>query len=179
MSHSWIWIPRAVGVAVIIAVAVIVMLHSEKAVVPAAHAALADQGAMPELSGAVGWLNSAPLTRDSLRGKVVLVNFWTYSCINSLRELPYIKAWAAKYKDAGLVVIGIHAPEFGFEKERANVENAVRELNITFPVPIDSNHAIWRAFSNQYWPADYLIDAKGRIRYHHFGEGEYDRSEHV
>ncbi|HKA31803.1 MAG TPA: redoxin domain-containing protein [Candidatus Binatia bacterium] len=155
------------------------MLHSEKAVVPAAHAALADQGAMPELSGAVGWLNSAPLTRDSLRGKVVLVNFWTYSCINSLRELPYIKAWAAKYKDAGLVVIGIHAPEFGFEKERANVENAVRELKITFPVPIDSEHRIWQAFRNAYWPADYFIDGKGRIRYHHYGEGEYDKSERV
>jgi len=179
MNHSWIWIPRAVGVAVIIGIAAIVILHSEKPVVPAAHAAVGDQGAMPELTGAVAWLNSAPLTRDSLRGKVVLVNFWTYSCINSLRELPYIKAWAAKYKDAGLVVVAVHAPEFGFEKERANVENAVRELKVTFPVPIDSDHRIWQAFRNGYWPADYFIDGKGRIRYHHYGEGEYDKSERV
>src|ERR1051325_6579092 len=179
MSHSWIWIPRAVGVAVIVAVAAIVVLHSEKPGVPMAHAALGDQGAMPELSGAVAWLNSAPLRREALRGKVVLVNFWTYSCINSLRELPYIKSWAAKYKDAGLVVVGAHAPEFGFEKERANVENAVRELKITFPVPIDSDHRIWNAFRNAYWPGDYFIDAKGRIRYHHYGEGEYDKSERV
>ncbi|HEY1266754.1 MAG TPA: redoxin domain-containing protein [Candidatus Binatia bacterium] len=179
MNHSWIWIPRAVGVGVIVAVTTIVMLHSEKPGVPMAHAALGDQGSMPELSGAVGWLNSAPLTRESLRGKVVLVNFWTYSCINSLRELPYIKAWAAKYKDAGLVVIGAHAPEFGFEKERANVENAVRDLKITFPVPIDSEHRIWQAFRNAYWPADYFIGGKGRIRYHHYGEGEYDKSERV
>jgi len=179
MNHSWIWIPRAVGVAVIIAVAAILILHSEKPAVLTAHAAVGDQGAMPELTGAVAWLNSAPLTRDSLRGKVVLVNFWTYSCINSLRELPYIKAWAAKYKDAGLVVVAVHAPEFGFEKERANVENAVRELKVTFPVPIDSDHRIWQAFRNGYWPADYFIDGKGRIRYHHYGEGEYDKSERV
>ncbi|HEY1374613.1 MAG TPA: redoxin domain-containing protein [Candidatus Binatia bacterium] len=179
MNHSWIWIPRAAGVAVIVAVATILMLHSEKPGVPVAHAALGDQGSMPELSGAVGWLNSAPLTRESLRGKVVMVNFWTYSCINSLRELPYVKAWAAKYKDAGLIVIGAHTPEFGFEKERANVENAVRELKITFSVPIDSEHRIWNAFNNEAWPADYFIDAKGRTRYRHYGEGEYDKSERV
>ena len=179
MKRSLIWIPRAVGVAVIIAVTAIVMWHSARPVIPPAHAALANEGAMPELTGAVGWLNSAPLSRDSLRGKVVLVNFWTYSCINSLRELPYIKSWAAKYKGAGLVVIGAHAPEFGFEKERANVENAVRELKVTFPVSIDSDHRIWQAFRNAYWPADYFIDAKGRIRYHHYGEGEYDKSERV
>lgn len=178
-SRSLGWIGRAVGVTVIIGVAAIVMLHSETPVVPTANAALRDEGPMPELGGAVAWLNSAPLSRESLRGKVVLVNFWTYSCINSLRELPYIKSWATKYKDAGLVVVGVHAPEFGFEKERANVENAVRELNITFAVPIDSNHRIWQAFRNEYWPADYFIDGKGRIRYHHFGEGEYDKSEHV
>jgi thiol-disulfide isomerase/thioredoxin len=110
---------------------------------------------------------------------VVLVNFWTYSCINSLRELPYIRAWAAKYKDAGLVVIGVHSPEFGFEKDPANVKNAVSDLKVTFPVPIDSNQSIWRAFRNEYWPADYFVDAKGRIRYHHFGEGEYAKSERV
>jgi thiol-disulfide isomerase/thioredoxin len=140
---------------------------------------LRDEGPMPDLGGAVAWLNSASLGSKSLRGKIVLVNFWTYSCINSLRELPYMKSWAAKYKNAGLVVIGVHAPEFGFEKERANVENAMRDLKVTYPVAIDSNHAIWQAFNNEYWPGDYFIDGKGRIRYHHFGEGEYGESEHV
>jgi thiol-disulfide isomerase/thioredoxin len=141
--------------------------------------ALADEGPMPELGGAIAWLNSAPLRRESQRGKVVLVDIWTYSCINSLRQLPYIMSWAEKYKDAGLVVIGVHAPEFGFETEPANVERAVRELKISYAVPIDSNHRIWNAFNNEYWPADYFIDAKGRIRYHHFGEGEYEESERV
>src|SRR5580765_4193254 len=138
-----------------------------------------DEGPVPDLNGAVGWLNSAPLSIKSLRGKVVLVNFWTYSCINSLRELPYMKAWAAKYKDAGLVVIGVHAPEFGFEKDLANVKNAVSDLKVAYPIPIDSSHSIWSAFRNEYWPADYFVDAKGRIRYHHFGEGEYEKSERV
>jgi thiol-disulfide isomerase/thioredoxin len=179
MRHSLGGIGRGAGAAMIVGAAAVVMLHSAQPVVPAAHAALADRGAMPELAGAVGWLNSSPLNREGLRGKVVLVNFWTYSCINSLRELPYIKSWAAKYKDAGLVVVGVHAPEFGFEKERANVENAVRELKITFPVPNDGNHSIWQAFRNEAWPADYFIDAKGRIRYRHYGEGEYDKSERV
>jgi thiol-disulfide isomerase/thioredoxin len=138
-----------------------------------------DEGSMPGLDGALSWLNSAPLSSKPLRGKVVLVNFWTYSCINSLRELPYIKAWAAKYKDAGLIVIGVHAPEFDFEKKTENVKSAVSNLKIALPVPIDNNHSIWSAFGNQYWPADYLIDAKGRIRYHHFGEGDYEKSERV
>src|SRR5215468_10779311 len=176
---SLVCIRRALGVIVVIGMAVIMVLHSEKPVALTANTAVTDEGAMPELGGAVAWLNSPPLSRESLRGKVVLVNFWTYSCINSLRELPYVKSWASKYKDAGLVVIGVHAPEFGFEKERVNVEKAVRELDVTFPVPIDSDHAIWRAFSNEYWPADYFIDGKGRIRHHHFGEGEYDKSERV
>src|SRR5262249_31551306 len=110
---------------------------------------------------------------------VVVVNFWTYSCINSLRELPYMKAWAAKYKDAGLVVVGVHAPEFALERDPANVKNAVEDLKIPYPIPIDSNHAIWQAFHNEYWPAAYIIDAKGRIRYRHFGEGEYVKSERV
>jgi thiol-disulfide isomerase/thioredoxin len=109
----------------------------------------------------------------------VVIDFWTYSCINCLRALPYVEGWAAKYKDAGLVVIGVHTPEFAFEKERANVEKAVRDLKITYPVAIDSDYKIWRAFNNEYWPAHYFIDGKGRIRYHHFGEGEYDESEHV
>jgi thiol-disulfide isomerase/thioredoxin len=147
--------------------------------VVAIASAAGDEGPMPDLDGAVAWLNSPNLSSKSLRGKVVLVNFWTYSCINSLRELPYMKAWAAKYKDAGLVVIGVHAPEFDFEKDRANVKNAVFGLKVAYPVPIDSDHSIWRAFRNEYWPADYFVDAKGRIRYHHFGEGEYEKSEHV
>ncbi len=134
---------------------------------------------MPDLDGAVGWLNSAPLSGKALRGKVVLVNFWTYSCINSLRELPYMKAWGVKYKDAGLIVIGVHTPEFGFERDPANVKNAVLDLKVAYPTPIDSNHSIWSAFRNEYWPADYFIDANGRIRYHQFGEGEYEKSERV
>ena len=155
------------------------MSHSNKPAVLAASADLADERPMPDFGAAVEWLNSALLTRESLHGKVVLVNFWTYSCINSLRELPYIRSWAEKYKDAGLIVIGVHAPEFGFEKERANVENAVRELKVTFSVPIDSDHKIWQAFNNEYWPAHYFIDAESRIRAHHFGEGEYDVSERI
>ncbi len=140
---------------------------------------LDDEGPMPDLGGAVAWLNSPPLSRKSLKGKVVLIDFWTYSCINCLRALPYIESWAAKYKDAGLVVIGVHTPEFAFEKERSNVEKAVRDLKITYPVAIDSDYAIWKAFNNEYWPAHYFIDGKGRIRYHHFGEGKYDESERV
>ncbi len=121
-----VWIRRGLVLTLMIGVVITMILHSHNPIVSAANAALADEGPMPELGGAVTWLNSAPLNRQSLRGKVVLVNFWTYSCINSLRELPYIKSWAAKYKDAGLIVIGVHTPEFGFEKERANVEKAVR-----------------------------------------------------
>jgi thiol-disulfide isomerase/thioredoxin len=144
-----------------------------------AHPSLGDKGAMPDLGGAIGWLNSAPLSRKSLRGKVVLVNFWTYTCINSLRPLPYVRNWAAKYKDAGFVVIGVHTPEFSFEHEPMNVENAVRTLNVTFPVAIDSKYGIWQSFNNQAWPAQYLVDAKGRIRHHHFGEGDYGEIESV
>src|SRR5271170_7233519 len=140
---------------------------------------LDDEGPMPDLSGAVAWLNSPPLSAKSLKGKVVLIDFWTYSCINCLRALPYVEGWAEKYKDAGLVVIGVHTPEFAFEKERSNVEKAVRDLKITYPVAIDSDYNIWEAFNNQYWPAHYFIDGKGRIRGHHFGEGDYAESEHV
>ncbi|HEY0702758.1 MAG TPA: cytochrome c biogenesis protein DipZ [Candidatus Acidoferrales bacterium] len=153
-------------------------------VVPASTSAatqvkLDDEGAMPELDGAVGWINSPALTTKSLRGKVVLIDFWTYSCINCLRALPYVEAWSEKYKDAGLVVIGVHTPEFAFEKDRSNIEKAVRDLHLTYPIAIDSNYKIWQAFENEYWPAHYFIDGKGRIRYHHFGEGEYDQSERV
>ena len=145
--------------------------------IPAGGSKLPVEGTLPALSGAVEWLNSPPLTAEGLRGKVVLVDFWTYSCINCLRSLPYIKAWADKYKDQGLVVIGVHAPEFAFERDQANVRRATRDLGITYPVAIDNDYAIWRAFENEYWPAHYLIDAEGRIRYHHFGEGEYAESE--
>jgi cytochrome c biogenesis protein CcdA/thiol-disulfide isomerase/thioredoxin len=134
---------------------------------------------MPPLTGAVAWLNSPPLTDAALKGKVVLVNFWTYSCINCLRAIPYVRAWAEKYKDQGLVVIGVHAPEFAFERNIGNVKQAVSDLGITYPVAIDNDFAIWRAFGNQYWPAHYFIDARGRIRHHHFGEAEYDQSERV
>jgi cytochrome c biogenesis protein CcdA/thiol-disulfide isomerase/thioredoxin len=145
----------------------------------AVTATLPIEGKMPSIAGAVEWLNSKPLTTDALRGKVVLVDFWTYSCINCLRSIPYVRAWAEKYKDKGLVVLGVHAPEFAFEKTIANVKRAVADLKIDYPVPIDNDYAIWRAFNNEAWPAHYFIDAKGNIRYHHFGEGEYDESETV
>ena len=141
--------------------------------------ALDDEGPLPDLSGAVAWLNSPPLSGKALKGKVVLIDFWTYSCINCLRALPYAEDWAAKYKDAGLVLIVVHTPEFAFEKERSNVEKAVHDLKVSYPVAIDSDYKIWKAFNNEYWPAHYFIDGKGRIRYHHFGEGEYDESERV
>jgi cytochrome c biogenesis protein CcdA/thiol-disulfide isomerase/thioredoxin len=140
---------------------------------------LADEGPFPSLAGAGEWINSPPLTPQSLRGKVVLVDFWTYSCINCLRSLPYVRAWAEKYRDQGLVVIGVHTPEFAFEKDPANVRKAVHDLDIAYPVAIDNDHAVWRAFRNRYWPAHYFIDGKGRIRYHHFGEGDYAQSERV
>jgi thiol-disulfide isomerase/thioredoxin len=132
---------------------------------------------LPGLSGATGWINSGPLTAKQLKGKVVLVDFWAYSCINCLRSLPYIEAWAQKYKDSGLVVIGVHTPEFDFEKELPKVQKAVKKFGVTYPIALDSNHAIWDAFHNEYWPAHYFIDAKGKVRYEHFGEGEYDQSE--
>jgi thiol-disulfide isomerase/thioredoxin len=130
------------------------------------------------LSGATGWVNSKPLTAKDLKGKVVLVDFWTYSCINCLRSLPYIEAWSQKYKDDGLVVIGVHTPEFDFEKQLPNVQKAVQKFGITYPIALDSNQAIWNAFHNEFWPAHYFIDAKGKVRFEHFGEGNYDQSEH-
>jgi thiol-disulfide isomerase/thioredoxin len=117
------------------------------------------------------------LNRDELKGKAVLVDFWTYSCINCLRTLPYIRAWAEKYKESGFVVIGVRTPEFAFEKDPDNVRRAVAELNISYPVALDNDYKIWKAFSNSYWPADYLKDSAGKIRYHHFGEGKYEESE--
>ncbi|MGI6246195.1 MAG: cytochrome c biogenesis protein DipZ [Pseudochelatococcus sp.] len=144
-----------------------------------APAGLPVEGRMPSLSGAVEWLNSEPLTAAQLRGKVVLLDVWTYSCVNCLRTLPYVRAWAERYRERGLVVIGVHAPEFAFEKNIGNVREAVRQLRITYPVAIDNDYAIWRALDNRYWPAHYFIDTQGRIRHHHFGEGEYEKSERV
>ncbi len=140
---------------------------------------LSDEGPLPSLEGATLWLNSPPLSVESLRGKVVVIDFWTYSCINCLRTLPYLKEWEAKYHDQGLVIVGVHTPEFAFEKDLDHVKNAVRELGITYPIAIDSNQTIWATFKNQYWPAHYFVDAQGRIRYHHFGEGNYEESERV
>jgi cytochrome c biogenesis protein CcdA/thiol-disulfide isomerase/thioredoxin len=142
-------------------------------------AALPVEGVMPPLDGVTEWLNSAPLSRESLRGKVVLVDFWTYSCINCLRALPYVEAWHEKYRDQGLVVIGVHSPEFAFEKDVRNVRREVAQLGLKYPVAVDNDYAVWRAFANQYWPAHYFIDANGNIRHTHFGEGEYDASERV
>jgi cytochrome c biogenesis protein CcdA/thiol-disulfide isomerase/thioredoxin len=150
-----------------------------KAVEVPAPNALPVEGSLPSLAGAVEWLNSPPLTPAELKGKVVLVDFWTYSCINCLRSIPYVRAWADKYKDQGLVVIGVHAPEFAFEKNIGNVKQAVAKLIIDYPVAVDNDYAIWRAFSNEYWPADYFIDANGKIRHHFFGEGDYAESEKV
>ena len=200
------WVRRALGALVLIGVAVIalgmdtglltrVSLAStgsiEQRLIDAVRSAPAPQptvkageplpveGQIPSLAGATQWLNSPPLTAPSLRGKVVLVDFWTYSCINCIRSLPYVRAWADKYKDHGLVVIGVHAPEFAFEKEPQNVIKAVKDLGVNYPVALDNDYAIWKGFSNEYWPAHYFIDTQGQIRHHHFGEGEYEQSEDV
>ncbi|QCP53130.1 cytochrome c biogenesis protein DipZ [Trinickia violacea] len=155
------------------------MMRAAAQVAPADAAPLPVEGVLPPLNGAVQWLNSPPLTAQDLRGKVVLIDFWTYSCINCLRSLPYVKAWAQKYKEQGLVVIGVHAPEFAFERNIDNVKKATRDLGVDYPVAIDNNYAIWRALNNEYWPAHYFVDAQGRIRHHHFGEGDYAESEQV
>lgn len=201
------WIRRGLGVAVLVGVIAIAMgwdtgilrrlsLASTSGVEqtlvdrlrpPAAQATnasltqqtLGHEGTLPSLDGAVQWLNSPPLTREQLAGKVVVIDFWTYSCINCLRSIPYVEAWAEKYKNDGLVVIGVHSPEFAFERDPANVTKALKDLKITYPVAIDNQFAIWNAFHNQYWPAHYFIDAQGSIRYHHFGEGRYAESEEV
>ena len=148
---------------------------------PAAGSAmgLSSEGSLPPLDGAAQWLNSPPLTKAALEGKVVLVDFWTYTCINCLRTLPYVRAWAEKYGRDGLVVVGVHTPEFAFEKDLGNVRKAVADLGIRYPVAVDNDYSIWRAFGNQYWPAHYFVDAQGRIRHHHFGEGDYQESERI
>jgi thiol-disulfide isomerase/thioredoxin len=137
------------------------------------------EGELPSLGGATGWLNSQPLTSGSLRGKVVLVQFCTYTCINWLRTLPYVRAWAEKYKEQGLTVVGVHTPEFEFEKDVDNVRRALKDMGVVYPVALDNDYAVWRAFQNQYWPALYLVDPQGHIRHHHFGEGNYEQSERI
>ncbi len=199
------WLRRGLGAAVLAGVAAIALgldtgalarlaqsggtIALEQKLVPArlqkmqwrepARLNLPVEGAMPPLAGAVAWLNSPPLATEQLRGKVVLVDIWTFGCYNCRNALPYVREWHRKYKDQGLVVVGVHSPEFAYEKNIDNVKRAVAELDVQFPVAIDNNFAIWRAFNNRYWPAHYFIDAKGRIRFHHFGEGEYQKSEQV
>lgn len=144
-----------------------------------APAQLPDEGELPSFGGATGWLNSQPPAPGSLGGKVVLVQFCTYTCINWLRTLPYVRAWAEKYAGRGLAVVGVHTPEFEFEKDGDNVRRALKEMRVVYPVAVDNDYVVWRAFSNQYWPALYFADARGRLRHHHFGEGDYERSERV
>jgi thiol-disulfide isomerase/thioredoxin len=135
------------------------------------------EGELPALDGATGWLNSQPLTRVDLRGKVALIDFWTYTCINWIRTLPYVRAWWQKYRDSGLTVIGVHTPEFEFEHDIDNVGQAAQAMNVGYPIAIDNDYAVWRAFDNRYWPALYFVDPQGHIRHHQFGEGDYEQSE--
>ncbi len=192
------WLRRVLGVAVLAGVAAIALgwdtgtltrlsvantARIEQSLIErvafAPTGSLPVEGQLPALTGAVAWLNSPPLTAQALRGKVVLIDFWTYSCINCLRALPYTKSWDERYRAHGLVVIGVHAPEFAFEKDVGNVTRAVHALGITYPVALDNNYSIWKAFNNHYGPAHYFIDAQGRIRGHHFGEGDYAGSEQL
>jgi len=154
-------------------------MKANQLLLAAIHPRLPIEGELPSLGGAAGWLNSQPLTAAGLRGQVVLIDFWTYTCINWLRQLPYVRAWAEKYKDQGLVVIGVHAPEFAFERNVDNVRRAAKDMRVDYPIAIDNDYAIWSAFNNRYWPALYFVDAQGHIRHHHFGEGEYEQSEMV
>ena len=142
-------------------------------------APLSTEGQLPGFDGATGWLNSPPLSAADVRGKVVLVDFWTYTCINWLRTLAYVRAWSEKYRDRGLVVVGVHTPEFHFERDIDNVRRAAKDLRVEYPIALDSDYAVWRAFSNHYWPAVYIADAQGRIRHHQFGEGRYEECERV
>jgi cytochrome c biogenesis protein CcdA/thiol-disulfide isomerase/thioredoxin len=192
------WLRRALGAAVLVAVFAVaagadrgVLTRVSQASTtglearlltrfdPQAAQSMNELTRMPELSGATGWVNSAPLTRAGLRGHVVLVDFWTYSCINCLRTLPYLRAWDERYRDSGLIVLGVHSPEFAFERNAGNVQRAVSELGIRYPVALDNNFALWRAFDNRYWPAHFLVDAQGRIRETHYGEGDYDATERM
>lgn len=141
--------------------------------------ALPDEGAFPGFAGATAWLNSPPLSTDATRGKVLVVDFWAFACSNCLAALPHVKALEAKFHDRGVLVVGVHTPELSYEHDPANVQNAVRRLGIVYPVAIDETYHIWHAFNNEYWPAVYIVDARGRIRYHHFGEGAYEEQEQV
>ncbi len=184
LRHRLIGVAAALGVGTALALGVgSTRIMRSSAVTALAAAPLATplpvQRKAPPLDGAVAWLNSAPLDAAALRGKVVLVDFWTYTCINCLRALPWVRAWADKYRDYGLVVVGVHTPEFEFERDLANVRRALAEFDIRYPVAVDSKYRIWRAFDNHYWPAHYFIDAQGRIRHQHFGEGDYAQSEQV
>src|ERR1700730_361433 len=152
-------------------------LKSEEHPLTFSAAQLPVEGSLPSLDGATDWINTPPMTQ--LHGRVVVVEFWTYTCINWRRNLLYVRAWADKYRDQGLVVIGVHAPEFAFEKDLNNVRRAVKDLGVDYPVAVDSEHLIWRAFRNQYWPALYFVDVQGRVRHHHFGEGSYEQSEMI
>ena len=134
---------------------------------------LSDLGPLPSLEGGIGWINSPPISRESLRGQVAMIEIWTFACINCLHALPHVKETAERYRERGLVTIGVHTPELPRERSRANVEEAVKKLGVTFPVVLDNNFTIWRAFKNEYWPSVYLVDRKGRIRFHHDGEGQY------
>jgi len=137
------------------------------------------EGRLPSFEGATGWLNSEALTPEGLRGRIVLVDFWTYTCVNWLRTLPYLRGWVEKYTDAGLTIVGVHTPEFGFEHDLDNVRTQARDLGVQYPIALDNDYGVWTAFANHYWPAVYVADAEGRIRYHHFGEGEYAMTEMV
>jgi thiol-disulfide isomerase/thioredoxin len=154
-------------------------MKARELLLAAIHPTLPIEGELPSLGGATEWLNSQPLTAAGLRGKVVLISFWTYTCINWLRQLPYVRAWAEKYKDQGLVVIGVHAPEFAFERNVDNVRRAAKDMRVDYPIAVDNDYTIWRAFDNSYWPALYFVDAQGHIRHHHFGEGAYEESEMI
>ncbi|MDD2047510.1 thioredoxin family protein [Pseudomonas putida] len=168
---------RRVGIAAALALSLIALGLGGRLL--AGLSQLDSLGPMPELSGAVQWLNSPPLDRQALKGKVVLVDFWTYDCINCRRSLPYVNTWAKRYADQGLVVIGVHTPEYDYENDIDNVRGQVAKLGIEYPVAIDNRYAIWNAFGNQFWPAHYFVDAQGRVRFVHFGEGAYDTQEQV
>jgi thiol-disulfide isomerase/thioredoxin len=176
MKTSQLLLAAILGSAIVVASET---FPQNKSAAPRAALDSSREGPFPSLGGATEWLNSPPLTAAALRGKVVLIDFGTYTCINWIRTLPHVRAWAEKYKNQGLVVIGVHTPEFSFEKNVDSVRRAVRNMQLDFPIAVDNDYAIWRAFRNDAWPALYFIDARGRIRHHHLGEGEYERSERV
>src|SRR5262245_53572276 len=179
MPHTW----SLIAVVLMSSVMAQTETHTERrtSVKPmmTSSAPLPIEGTLPSFVGGGEWLNSPPLSPGGLRGKVVLIDIWNYSCINWIRQVPYVRAWAEKYKDSGLVVIGVHSPEFGFETSIDNVRRAAKAMHVTYPIVMDSDHAIWRAFDNEAWPALYFVDAQGRIRHHYYGEGAYDQAEAI